>query len=303
MLLGAGCAHAQGQLAPREFDSALAWAHLETIVALGERPAGSAKLEELRSWLARELATYGLTPERETFRAETPKGPLEFCNLRVELPASGAEKAPLVILATHIDTKSGLPCTFVGANDGGSGTAVLLELARVLATRERRVDLRLLFLDGEEALRRAWVDPDNCYGSREHVRVLEKSGELARLQALVLLDMVGDKEFVLTRETGSDRELYVRVEKAARAAGFGAHFGGRSQGVRDDHLPFLEAGVPAIDLIDFEYGPDHAWWHTAEDTLDKCSRESLGAAGGIVLAAWSELEEFALARAKVAAKK
>lgn len=296
LLLGA-CARAQARPQAAGFDARRAYAHLERIVALGERPAGSARLEELRKYLETELATCGLAPAREAFRAETPKGPLEMANLRVDLAVPGAPEAPLLVLATHIDTKGGLPFPFVGANDGGSGTAVLLELARVLATRERRVAVRLLFLDGEEAVRKQWIDPDNCYGSRHHVRELQRSGELARVQAMVLLDMVGDRDLVLTRELESDAALYARVERAARAAGLEAHFGDHARALRDDHLPFLDAGVPAIDLIDFEYGPANSWWHTAEDTLDKCSAASLGAAGGIVLAAWSELEDFVLERA------
>lgn len=296
-LATAACAPALARPEAGGFDAERAFGHLERIVALGERPAGSARLEELRSYLVTELEAIGLAPEREAFRAETPKGPLELANLRVDLEASAGPGAPLLVLATHIDTKGGLPFAFVGANDGGSGTAVLLELARVLAGRERRVAVRLLFLDGEEAVRRQWVDPDNCYGSRHHVRELQKSGELARVAAMVLLDMVGDRELVLTRELASDAALYARVERAAQAAGLGAHFGRDARTLRDDHLPFLEAGVPAIDLIDFEYGPGNAWWHTAEDTLDKCSAASLGAAGGIVLAAWSELEAFVLERA------
>jgi len=291
------CVRAQaGQESPA-FDAERAFGHLEHLVGLGERPAGSARLEELRRYLEQELGRAGLEARRETFRAETPRGAVEMANVIVDLAAPGVPDAPLLVLATHIDTKGGLPFAFVGANDGGSGTAVLLELARVLAARERRVAVRFLFLDGEEAVRRQWIDPDNCYGSRHHVRELARSGELARVKALVLLDMVGDREFVLTRETSSDAELYARVEAAARAAGLGAHFGADARALRDDHLPFLEAGVPAIDLIDFEYGPANAWWHTAEDTLDKCSAASLGAAGGIVLAAFAPLEEFVLERA------
>jgi hypothetical protein len=296
LALGA-CAPAHAAARPAEFDAAVAWRHLERIVAFGERPAGSAALEELRVYLEKELAAAGLASERESFRAETPRGPREFANVVADLPPTHEDpEAPLVLLATHIDTKGGLPFPFVGANDGGSGTAVLLELARVLVARERRVAVRFLFLDGEEATRRAWRDPDNCYGSRHHVARLAKRGERARVAALVLLDMVGDREFVLTREENSERELYALVERAASAAGLARHFGSRSREIQDDHLPFLAAGIPAIDLIDFEYGPDHSWWHSAEDTLDKCSAESLGAAGGIVLAAFGALEEFALAR-------
>ena len=129
-----------------------------------------------------------------------------------------------------------------------------------------------------------------------------KSGELARLQAMLLLDMVGDRELVFERESFSDAALFARIETAARASGFGPHFAHEPREIKDDHLPFLAAGIPAVDLIDFEYGPDNAWWHSAEDTLDKCSAESLATAGAIVLAAWNTLEEFALERAQAARK-
>lgn len=297
------CTPAHATARAGEFEAARAWAHLEHIVGLGERPAGSAKLEELRRYLEEELTAASLTPQREAFRAETPRGSIEMANVYADLTSAEGARAPLVVLATHIDTKAGLDFPFVGANDGGSGTAVLLELARVLATRARRVDVRFLFLDGEEATRREWRDPDNCYGSRHHVAARAKSGELARMQAMLLLDMVGDRELVLERESSSDAALFARVESAARAAGFGRHFATEPREMKDDHLPFLAAGIPAIDLIDFEYGPGNAWWHTQDDTLDKCSAESLGTAGGIVLAAWNALEEFALERAEVTGKR
>ncbi|MBI5362721.1 MAG: M28 family peptidase [Planctomycetes bacterium] len=270
-----------------------AWKHLQTLVALGPRPPGSPALEKTRVYLETELARAGFHPEREPFEARTPVGVFQLANVRADLPARTAS-APRVILATHFDTKLGLD-GFVGANDGGSGTALLLELARVLADGgPRDVALRFLFLDGEEATRAQWEGEDNCYGSRHHARELVRSGAAANVRAFVLLDMIGDKDLALVDETWSDRRLKELFRAAAKRAGRPQIFAGRSEAIEDDHGPFLDADIPSIDLIDFSYGPNHAWWHTREDTLDKCSEQSLADVGLLVLAALPALEhEFA----------
>ncbi len=289
--------HVLGEEPPLEFDEQRAWADLEALVALGPRVAGTPGAEKAREYIEGELRAAGLEPVREEFRAATPKGPLGMANVYVDLPgatgddASGSMRTPMVVLCTHFDTKR-LPFEFVGANDGGSGTAVLLELARVLARAPRGpLTWRLLFLDGEEAIRRQWLDPDNRYGSREHVRALRVSGNIARVKACVLLDMVGDADLKLTRETYSDRELLNLFFEAARRGGHNLHVGARGQPIKDDHQSFLEADVPSVNLIDFEYGPANAYWHTADDTLEHCSAESLGIVGDIVLLALPDLEE------------
>ncbi len=293
-----GCvqgAAAAGSQDPR-FDGGRAWGLLERIVAIGERPSGSASIERLRVLLEGELRALGLEPVREAFRASTPRGEVDFANVYVEIgPPDSGRDAPILVLATHIDTKGGLPFEFVGANDGGSGTAVLLELARCMARRTpaAAVVWRLVFLDGEEAVRPAWGGEDNCYGSRHHVAELRRAGELGRVAACIVLDMVGDRDLRLTRELFSDQELTALFWEAARAQGLAAHVGGGAREIRDDHLSFQAAGIPSVDLIDFEYGPENAWWHSAEDRLDRCSAESLEAIGRIVLAALPELERRA----------
>ena len=291
VLVVPSCNGGHAAVAPPAFDAARAWHDLEAIVALGPRPAGSEALERTRQLLERELAAAGLAPVREAFRAPTPVGELDLVNVYADLP--GVEGATdTVILAAHYDTKR-LSVPFVGANDGGSAPAVLLELARVLASGPRRpVAYRFLFLDGEESQREEWADPDNRYGSRHHAAKLAAEGRARRVRALVLLDMVGDKDLCLWRESWSDRRLYEIVAGAARSLGFGKHVGCTSQPVEDDHQSFLAVGIPSIDLIDFEYGPRNGWWHTSEDTLDKCSAESLGIVGRIVLAALPGIESW-----------
>jgi hypothetical protein len=274
------------------FDAARAWSLLERIVALGPRPSGTRKNAEQRNLIASELEAAGLTVVREPFREHTPIGELSFENLYVDLGAAAPE-APMIVLATHFDTKR-MPFEFVGANDGGSGTAVLIELARVLADREGEVAWRLLFLDGEEAIQPDWIDPDNRYGSKHHARRLEETGQLGRVKAMVLLDLVGDEDLRFLTDLNSTPALLRILFDAARANGLGDHVYGRQQEVLDDHLSFLAKGIPSADLIDLDFGPGNAYWHSADDTLEHCSQASLGVTGRIVLHAVAELEAWAL---------
>lgn len=279
-----------------EFEAARAWKHLEHCAALGSRPAGSDALEQKRVYIRRELEAAGLSVLREEFEAETPVGPLRMANLYADIGARKGAVAPLVILCTHIDTKR-LPHAFEGANDSASGTAALLELARVLArSPSAEISYRVLFLDGEEAQREEWIDPDNRYGSRHHAAQLGQRGELERTKAVVLLDMIGDRDLKLHTETYSDGRLLEIFFASARAQGLGQHVGGPRLEVQDDHLSFMAVGIPSVDLIDFAYGPNNAWWHTAEDRVENCAPESLGAIGRIVLGGLPELERWVLAR-------
>lgn len=279
-----------------EFDAARAWKHLEHCASLGARPAGSEALEQKRAYIRRELEAAQLTVQREDFEAETPVGALRMANLYADIAARKGGTAPLVIVCTHIDTKR-LPHAFEGANDSASGTAALLELARVLArSPSAEVAYRILFLDGEESQREEWIDPDNRYGSRHHAAQLEARGELARTKAVVLLDMIGDRDLKLHTETYSDGRLLEIFFASARAQGLGQHVGGPRLEVKDDHLSFMTAGIPSVDLIDFAYGPNNAWWHTAEDRVEHCAPESLSAIGRIVLGGLPELERWVLAR-------
>ena len=273
---------------PPVYDGARAWKDMQHIVGLGPRPAGSETLEQLRLYLESELIKVGLDPVRETFENEvpvttyTPAGKLTFTNLVVDLPSDQDPKAPIVIVATHIDTKF-LP-NFVGANDSGSSTAAVLELARALkASSPRPVAYRFLFFDGEESVRPFWQDPDNTYGSRYHAHEFSKKADFERLKAVVLLDLVGDKDLRLSPDENSTLWMRKLFDKAIIEGGYGKHIGARSQRLSDDHLPFKALSIPVIDLIDFEYGPNNDYWHTSEDTMDKCSEASITAIGHMTL--------------------
>lgn len=292
------------QAAP-DFDRAAAWRHMERQVAIGPRHSGSPGAAELRDYVEQQLAALGLTMVREPFTEDTPAGPVAFENVWVDLPPTlgDPETAPWIVFGAHYDTKRLGPehgatdaTPFVGANDGGSGIAVLLELARIWSQdeRPREVGLRLLFIDGEEAVRHDWEGLDNTYGSRYHANRLLREGGAGRFGACVILDMVGDRDLGFVHETYSRPELMRLFEETADRIGLGRHMTRRRLPVKDDHQSFLQVGIPAVDLIDFDYGPNNSWWHTVEDTLDKCSPESLEVTGRIVLAALPRLEAWVL---------
>ena len=196
-----------------------------------------------------------------------------------------------MLLCSHYDTKRA-EFEFVGANDSASSTAVLLEVARVLAERQNPVSYRIVFLDGEEAVRWTWEDPDNRYGSRHHADELDRSGLAARVKACVLIDLVGDRDLRLTTDSNSDERLLEAFFGAARRAGLGRHVDGERMPVKDDHLSFMAIGIKSVDLIDFDFGPGNSYWHSAQDTLERVSRESLGAIGRIVLLGLPAVEEL-----------
>ncbi len=285
------CGTSPATPAPVHFDADRAWRDLETLVSFGPRPIGTEALERTRAFIEAELAKVGYVVKREAFTANTPKGQFEMANVYADLPGKSDD---VVLLVSHFDTKL-FDFEFVGANDGASGTAVLLELARsMMMSGPRAVTYRFLFVDGEEATRDFWGDKDHTYGSRHHAQQLVQRGVAERFKACVLLDLVGDKDLHLLDEIYSDADLKRIFRDAARANGLGKYMDGRRQEAKDDHLEFMRVGIPSIDLIDFDYGPNNDYWHTAEDTIDKCSKASLDAIGRIVLHGLHGLEQFAL---------
>jgi hypothetical protein len=275
------------------FDGARALRDVERLVALGPRPAGSAALARARAYIAAELGTAGWRVREHAFLARTPRGEVRMTNLVAEWRGRAPD---VVAVGGHYDTKVFDAFRFVGANDGGSSAALLIELGRALAPALRAEPPRctrwLVFFDGEEA-QVAWSASDSLYGSRALVTALRQSGELARLRALVVADMIGDRDLGIRREALSTAWLTDLLWSTARRLGFDRHFLEASQGVEDDHAPFLEAGVAAALLIDFEYGGRpgrNGYWHTAADTVDKLSAESLRIVGTVIAEALPAIE-------------
>ena len=256
----------RGAEVPR-FSGARAFEDLTRIVGFGPRPSGSQALARTRQWLTQELRSTGARVEEDSFVASTPIGPIPMTNLIAKFPGTGRGT---VLVAGHYDTKRFDEFRFLGANDGGSSAALLLELARVLGPRKNELNYWLVFFDGEEAIR-DWSPTDSLYGSRHFVERLSSNGELSRIQAFILVDMVGDAQLRIPREQNSTPWLNGLVFNVAQRLGYGKYFVNSQQAIDDDHIPFVNAGVAAVDLIDFDYGPNHSYWHTAEDTLDHCA--------------------------------
>jgi len=268
------------------FNGDRAFADLKHLVDFGPRPAGSAALAEARRWIEGQLKDTGAQVEEDSFTSSTPIGALPMANIIAKF--SGA-RSKIVIVAGHYDTKRFTDFRFVGANDGGSSAALLLELARELKGRKHALTYWLVFLDGEEAVREQWEGDDNTYGSRHLVAKLSSAGELGRIEAMILVDMIGDSHLVINRDTNSTPWLTDAVFSAAHSLGYQKYFVDSRTGVVDDHIPFVNAGVPAVDVIDFD--PNDGYWHTAKDTVDHCSPLSLTIVGRVVLETLADLEK------------
>jgi glutaminyl-peptide cyclotransferase len=265
------------------FDSSRAYAHVREQVALGPRPAGTPANQKLRAYLIAQLTSAGYTPVEQSFDATTPVGKVRMTNIIATLPGERPER---ILLTSHFDTKPVNEFRFVGANDGGSSTGALLELARVLKARPKpRFTLEFVFFDGEEAYGE-WRDPNHTYGSRHYVNTARAAGTLGSIRAMLLLDMIGDRDLNLRRDTNSTAWLTDIVWATARTLGHAAHFLDEPFPVEDDHMHFVKAGVPSVDLIDLDYPA----WHTAGDTLDKVSARSVQIVGDVVLAALPAIE-------------
>src|SRR6266849_10141533 len=171
------------------FDGKRAFAHVAKQVSFGPRPSGSQAILKLQDYLQSELKSYNCALDTDAFSADTPAGRLPMKNILVKIPG---EKPGVILLGTHYDTKR--LENFVGADDGGSSTAVMLELARLLCAKRGRYAVWIAFFDGEEAVRREWVDPDNCYGSRQMAARLATSGDLPKVKAFLLADILGSRD-------------------------------------------------------------------------------------------------------------
>src|SRR5918912_572005 len=284
-------------------DEKRAYEHVSKQVGFGPRPAGSAELAKTRDYIIGELKSYGLNVTLDEFNPKTPVGNVHMGNVVAELPG---ESSDIIIISSHYDTKLFKEFTFVGANDGASSTAALLEIARVMAQsgQKPRLTYRFVFFDGEEAFCKGWDihepggcenpdGPDNTYGSRHYVQLLKDNNELKNVRAMILLDMMGYKELYLPREDDmSTPWLIDAVWNTASDLGYGKQFVSQSEGVGgDDHEPFLKAGVPSVDIIQLGTYP---YWHKPEDTLDKISPQSLKIVADVVLASLPRIEQHIL---------
>jgi len=261
------------------FSGEKAFAHVQQLVDLGPRPAGSEALEKSRLYIIDQLKSAGWTVTRSEFSDQTPRGKMTFVNLIARFGTNEKKEPGQFLLCSHYDTKTFETIRFVGANDGGSSTGLLIEMARVLATRPAlAAKVELLFFDGEEAFEN-FTATDGLYGSRHFAEELRDSGKAKSVRGGILFDMIGDKSLDITLPPDSPADLARNIFAAADALGQRAHFTYLGGGMTDDHTPLHQIGIPVIDLIDFDFPP----WHTADDTLDKVSAESLQIVGRVAL--------------------
>ena len=261
-----------------EFSGEKALAHVQRLVDLGPHPAGSEAIEKARDYIEEQLRHSGWQVTRQAFTDETPRGKIHFVNLIARFP--GAEKAvpPSFLFASHYDTKLFDTIRFVGANDGGSSTGLLLELARVLGQHPNVArNVELVFFDGEEAIEN-FSETDGLYGSRYFAKQLH-SQDAKHFRGGILFDMVGDRSLGITFPADSPAAMARDIFAAAEVLKLRKYFSYLDRDMIDDHTPLNAIGIPTIDIIDFDYPS----WHTADDTMDKISAQSLQIVGSVAL--------------------
>ena len=274
--------------AQQHFDGNRAYEYAREFAAIGPRWPTSPGHTKAQEFLRGHFLQNHDQLEQDNFTADTPIGPVPFCNFIVRFPG---RKPGVIVLATHYETNYWLRnINFVGANDGASTTGLLLAIgdrlrAQSAQSRDKKLDgysVWLVFFDGEEAIQ-SWSRSDSTYGSRHLAAKWGRDGTLNQIKAFLLADMIGDKDLDIERETNSTAWLVSLVEQAAKTFGYQRYFFQQSMDVEDDHLPFVERGVPCIDIIDLDYGPNNSYHHTAQDTMDKISAHSLTIDGDVFM--------------------
>jgi glutaminyl-peptide cyclotransferase len=268
-----------------EFSGEKALAHVQRLVDLGPRPPGSEAIEKSRDYIENQLRLSGWQVTRQAFTDDTPRGKARFVNLIARFPTQ-RNSAPSFLLCSHYDTKTFDTFWFVGANDAGSSTGLLLELGRVLGQHPNlAAKIELVFFDGEEAYEH-FSEKDGLYGSRYFAGQLVSNGA-KQFRGGILFDMVGDRSLTITLPPDSPAEMARDLFASAEALKLRRYFTYLGRELIDDHTPLNAIGIPTIDVIDFDF----PWWHTADDTIDKVNAESLRIVGSV---AAYYLAEFAL---------
>jgi Zn-dependent M28 family amino/carboxypeptidase len=282
LLIASSCAKTPERKIWTEFSGDRALAHVQALVDLGPRPPGSDAIVRARAYIEEQLESSGWNVTEQAFSDQTPRGEEKFVNL---IARFGGTSKPVFLLCSHYDTKIFNEFSFVGANDGGSSTGLLLELARVLALQpDLAKKIELVFFDGEEAVEN-FSATDGIYGSRHFAQELVKDRSAKSFRGGLLFDMIGDKSLDVTLPPNSPSKITAGIFASADALKLRNYFTYFDQDITDDHSPLNAVGIPVVDLIDFHYPP----WHTAEDTMDKLSPQSLQVVGSVAAYYLSQL--------------
>jgi glutaminyl-peptide cyclotransferase len=266
--------------APPSFNSTRAMQYVKEIVAFGPRPIGSANHKKVEDYILAHLK--GDAVESDSFTADTPEGKFPVHNIIAKFRGNCDG---IIVIASHYDTNYPLRNTsFIGANDGASSSALLLEIANQLRGKKRDgYSIWLLWDDAEESMQLPWVDAESLYGVRHIADKWQADGTLKKTKAFLLADMIGDADLNIEHDQHSTPWLEDLVYQAATRLGYQSHFFGRTIWVDDDHGPFVQRGVPCADLIDLDYGYNNVFHHTIQDTIDKLSPKSLEIVGSVIL--------------------
>ncbi len=269
------------------FDGAKAYEHVSKLVSFGPRPPASEGLHRSQEYIIAQLTASGCQVDQDEFNASTPKGNIAMKNIIAKAPGTGQG---IILLLTHYDTLSSVE-NFVGAEDSASSTGMMLEMARLLCAKKGPNAVWMAFLDGEEAFVNWDQDDDHTYGSRELAARMAVSGDLKRIKALLLADMIGQYNLKILRQSDSPKWLTDLVWKKAAQLGYKDIFVSDETTTSDDHDPFLARGVPALDIIDLNDYITSGYWHTPQDTLDKVSPRSVAIVGYVILESVDELQK------------
>ena len=272
----------EGTIGMPAFDGQRAFAEVEALVKISPRDAGTPNGRKAAEHILQRLKDNGIAAEIDTFTDQTPEGRKTMHNIIGRIPG---KTDGWIIVGSHFDTMPGI-ADFQGANDGGSSSGILIELARMLAHQKPEIGIMFAFFDGEEGIA-GYVPGDGLHGSRHMAARLVESGSYKKIAAMILLDMVGDTDLHINIPANSSPGLVKEVLNAAHATGHREYVSvSRNSIITDDHVPFLQIGIPAIDLIDFKYGSKpglNDLWHTPDDSLQNISAESLEISGQIAL--------------------
>jgi Zn-dependent M28 family amino/carboxypeptidase len=284
----ADAANPTPDIAPPTFNASRAMEYVKEIVAFGPRPLGSEGHKKAENYILAHLK--GDQVERDDFEITPSEGRFPVHNIIAKFPGT---KDGIIVIASHYDTNWPLRnVNYVGANDGASSSALLLEIANQLRGKKRDgYSVWLLWDDAEESMKLPWDDPESLYGVRHLAEKWQADGTLKKIKAFLLEDMIGDADLNIERDTNSTSWLEDLIGQAATRVGYQSHFFGREIAVTDDHMPFLQRGVPSVDLIDFDYGYNNVFWHTTQDTLDKLSPKSLAIIGTVTIEAVRMLDQ------------
>jgi Zn-dependent M28 family amino/carboxypeptidase len=269
------------------FDGARAYEHVAKLVSFGPRPPASEGIRRSQDYIISQLKNFGCEIDQDDFHASTPKGDVQMKNIIAKAPGTGQG---IILLLTHYDTLSSVE-NFVGAEDSASSTGLMIEMARQLCGKKGPNSVWIAFLDGEEAFVNWNQDNDHTYGSRELAARMALSGDLKRVRAVILADMIGQYNLSIQRQSDSPKWLNDLVWKTAARLGYKDIFVSQETQTSDDHDPFLERGVPALDIIDLNDYISAGYWHTTQDTLDKVSPRSVAIVGHVILESVDELQK------------